>query len=404
MYDSPEESLYLSEEDRAEGKNKGGKGSVNASTVTDSEGYATATVTITDRYAGDNYQIESSLDPELLSDPGYECGVSCTRSPVFTAWKRAYLEIDSMFKKGAYLTADVPAGATELPVSDVSPFRRGDSLRLIHAPRLDGSGSRFFWYEDVSLSSIDKKNKKLKISPTSMSYSGPEGGMPFLADAVGVVTGNTANDFFVVNTGYVDALFAPAFVEYVVDVGDPVPFLPYEVQTDGSGGPETLTEITGVAQKWFFNLGRPNHQHLLGGRKRGTDDATTKSQGTTTATGGTNWSWMWIQTNADTVSSPVFSGEVAAHELAHQWRVNFDSGGVGGHCNHSALDTPFNLQYNSTSLLCHMHAAYNNWGTCSNACPEFYDGIVAFHGVAPSSEPPSEYVQIRNQVEPVPNN
>jgi hypothetical protein len=51
---------------------------------------------ITNRYAGDNYQVEASLDSTFSN--------ICAKTAILVAWKRCYLERDNMYKKGGTLT------------------------------------------------------------------------------------------------------------------------------------------------------------------------------------------------------------------------------------------------------------------------------------------------------------
>jgi len=84
--------------------------------------------------AGDNYQVEATAR--------FPNGTTKTvRSGVITVWKRMFVEKKPMFRAGAPLATDAPAGATRLIVkrdpiasAGATAFRRDDSVMLLHAP------------------------------------------------------------------------------------------------------------------------------------------------------------------------------------------------------------------------------------------------------------------------------
>jgi hypothetical protein len=382
-------------------------GTINGSTMSSvtlpQTGVVTATLRITDQFAGDNYEVRASPDSRLHTDPNFVCDqtTNCQRTPVITAWKRAYIENDVMFREGTYLSQDAapcPGSPCHLYLNSTRGLRRGDVLRVIHAPRSGVIGPQQYYAEDVQILRIENRYDRVEVTPFSRAYFGPDTDgngvlQPFLADAVGVVTGVPAADFYLTNNAFVHDLFNPAFVEYLSTTEDPVPFLPYEEELSGDGASQS-DEVRAIARKWFFASGRPNHQHLLGGSQA----VVAGRQGLTLARLGTNWSWVFVDTVA--ANSPRrggnewnFNGEVTAHEIGHQWQVNPPLNSTGGHCSR--------FRWNSTSLYCTMHGDYAGTVTsCGGTCPEFFDGQVGFHY---QSDTDSEYMTIRHRPEPVPN-
>ncbi|HEX8618440.1 MAG TPA: hypothetical protein VF911_12700, partial [Thermoanaerobaculia bacterium] len=129
--------------------------------TTDATGVFTAELRTTTQYAGDNYRVEAGLNPDLLSQPEYQCKDDCTRSGTITAWKRIYVEQDQMFRAGAFLTANaIPCLGENCPTSltiavdDARPLARAKTLRLMHAPRNDGLGGYEFYSEDVAVIAV----------------------------------------------------------------------------------------------------------------------------------------------------------------------------------------------------------------------------------------------------------
>lgn len=398
LIDPPDTADYVVSAGGAQiGDNADGPGALNgASTATDtsdSSGKVSVMLEITDHAAGDNYQVEASLYEDFSCSPA-----PCRTSIVYTAWKRVYVETDRMFRSGAYITADIapcPTAPCFVPLNNLRGIHRGDTLRLIHAPRSSIVGPQPFYSEDVRVARLDHKNDRAEVTPYQRTYFGPDtdsNGVlrPFLADAAGIITGVDADDFFTSNKPSIPLLFEGTFVEYVFLDDDPVPYLPFEEQVMGSAliGEETRE----LARKWFFHFDRFNHQHLLGGRT----GSSSGLQGLTTARIGTNWSWIFVQTVTD--ASPrrgggeaLFNSEVTAHEIAHQWQVNSGTA-TGGHCNW--------FRWSSTTLYCTMHGDYGVAGaSCSGTCPEFFDGQVGFHY---QSATDSEFMTIRHRPDPIP--
>lgn len=407
VFDPPDSAAYGPPEPRPWGDNadtSSGAGTISggktATVVLPASGVLSVPLRMTDTVAGDNYEVRASPDPALHTDPDFLCDATtnCRKTPAITAWKRVYVETDRMFRHGAYLTADIAPCATSpcyVPLSSLGGIGRRDTLRLIHAPRTELVGPQLFYSEDVTVLRVEKNRGRVEVTPYAQSYFGPDqdsGGTVrgFLADAVGVITGDDSQDFFSSNSGLITPLFDGTFVEHIFLNDDPVPFLPYEQQIAGAGEPGS--EVREIARRWFRNFDRPNHQHLLGGRLG--YEAGVK--GLTTAKIGTNWSWIFVESVA--ASSPrrgggewVFNGEVAGHEMAHQWQVNPGTD-TGGHCT--------DFRWNSTTLYCAMHGDYGvAAGPCGGTCPEFFDGQVGFHHELATN---SEYTYIRRRPEPVP--
>lgn len=369
--------------------------------TTDADGKFTATLRTTMQHAGDNYRVEASVDPELVSNADYSCDSRCARSGTITAWKRVYVEEDRMFRAGAFLAAHLipctnssncPATVT-IAVDDARPLARARTLHLMHAPRADGLGGNEFYSEDVAVVGVDRKKNTVEISMPARPYYGPETESTdaelqrILADAVGVVD-DPEDTFYQLNTSYVRDHFAAAFVEYVWDDRDPVPYVPYVPIVRGFTASDPLGAL---ARKWFYAYGTDNVQHLLAGA-RGEQATNEVFLGLTTSRIGTNFSWIFVEavnSEAPRRGRLRFNGEVVAHELTHEWQVN--PTGDGGHCVSRRYDVP--------GLFCSMYGSYNDFGNCKGTCPEFYDGEVALHYDAGAD---SEYLYVRRRIDQFP--
>jgi hypothetical protein len=409
VFDPPDSAPYGPEQPRPPDDNV--DTAANAGTISGGK-LATATLLAagitavklrtTETVAGDNYEVRATPNVELHTNPNFVCDTTtnCLKTPVITAWKRIYIEGDRMFRRGAYITGDVmpcSTGPCFVPLSNLRGIGRGDLLRVIHAPRFNFVGPQQFYSEDVEVLRVERKNARVEVTPFQNAYFGPDstvgtGPLPYLADAVGIIGGNEAEDLYTPNTQLISPLFDGTFVEHVFLQDDPVPYLPFEQELLGGG--LSGDEATAIARKWFLNFTRSNHQHLLTARVHFDDTI----QGLTTARIGTNWSWIFVDTVND--SSPrgarewLFNGEVTSHEIAHQWQVNpIPVDTTRGHCT--------SFRWNSATLYCSMHGDYGALGgtLCHGTCPEFFDGQVGFHYQSPTD---SEYTFIRQRPEPVP--
>ena len=119
---------------------------------------ATIVLTITDQYAGDNYQVKASLDPSFTA------GVETTT--ILEAWKRVYLEVDRMYTKGATVRAMASLNFSggnqpEFFVDNNSDFTIGDKI-FIFSP--DGTF-------ELECTVESKPANKLKVSGQGGPYN-----------------------------------------------------------------------------------------------------------------------------------------------------------------------------------------------------------------------------------------
>jgi hypothetical protein len=104
---------------------------------TDGSGTAVVVLTVTDRYAGDNYQVYAA------GHPGPKSGQAATTlTSYLVAWKRIYVEEDMMYKVGSDLVDDFRHDTNSLPdtveVQDVSQFQVGNQIVVFDATNPGG--------------------------------------------------------------------------------------------------------------------------------------------------------------------------------------------------------------------------------------------------------------------------
>jgi hypothetical protein len=427
--DPPDPATYVvnagtnTQNDNFDGPGSLNGGGPTTTGVSDASGRVAVTLRVTSFAAGDNYEIEAS------PNASFTCGQSCARSAEYTSWKRVYIEVDRMFRKGAYITADAKAGQDFVYVSDLSMFHSGDVVRLIHAPRLQVSPgiqpsplaiAEFFYAEDhvvdvvttttvladgtilnprLQLRAGDALSAAFGVDP---SFTGPNSSapIPYLRDAAGVV----AAGFYEPHMSLLAGAYENMYVE-IVPVPNAVTELPFE--------PSVPTTMAGhFGNKWFENGKRTssavipdsNHVHVIGGTRHDspqTSPTVGAELGQTAVGNGHHRSWVWVQRIEQAVTQPLqnvfllsaaeVNAEVTLHETVHEWGVNpVPPPNVQvGHC--------LRERYQTDGRFCHMHAPFYN--LLHN--PELGDGQADFHyEVDANGNVDSEYTHIRRHGEP----
>jgi hypothetical protein len=254
---------------------------------------------------------------------------------------------------------------------------------------------------------------------------------PYLADGVGVITGNRSGDFYVEDRSLVDArvnpnnapIFEEAFTEYVwmtdrhVGSSD-IPYdgvIPHYAMYLDPGGAQGDTQREWTARKWVRHAARfvternalPDHQSLFLASRHDANGLA----GVTTVADGFNDTWIFL----DTIHSASVAREALVHELGHQWSLNDryfltstpTDPVTGGHCdtafgcggtNHAVVGCSTNtglFMFHGQDL-CLMTSSFY-------ADPANSNGQVGFHYViGPNGQPDSEWLRIRRREEPVP--
>lgn len=382
----------------------------------------------TTRYAaGDNYIVQVSADARLMSDPAFSCdpATDCRQTAPITAWKRVYLEKHDMFRSGVLIDEAAASGANviSIQIPERASWKqvridRGDTIRLMHAPRLDGLdfyGSDFH-SEDAVVTAVDRVRGRRErrlitlAQPIRYSYDLDRTYTNALHDGVADGVGSLAGGVFERNDSYLRAGFDSAYVEFWPLEGKvrEIPFVPIV------RGPRSL------ANKWFenttvslFNLarpGNPNVKHVLTGTGvdlTNSNDITLEEWGSTgvetaASNPGANYSWTWVaaiersvrQRNNDPkfdvygADPRIINGENLVHELTHAFSVNsfVYYGGDFGHCD--------NAMKTKLALNCTMRSSQSP----AFVRKERADGIVGFHW---NGDFDSEYMTIRTATEPI---
>jgi hypothetical protein len=392
-------------------------GNVLATTSTP-DGRVEVVLEATDQYAGDNYQILASFAAPG-PDGRFPCEASapatCSKSASVTTWKRIYLEQRSMFRRGSFLLQDAQPGDSDVFVKDVTPFRSGDKVALIHST---GGGER----PVIEAHVIDVVAKQrgalahlhLRDNALAGNFSRNTAD-DILGDAVGVSNGGgspediyfaslgppdtngttSVNEFF--NTMFIDAQAPPPELQFVPLVAG-LSYVP-----DRRKG-QVQSDAMTFAEHWFhLSLSDgvpPPNQRMLIGAAHPDDDAII---GVTTDhfplasysfRGQIEDFTSSAGSDLQNLDPEIVTFENTAHELMHQWRVNKTpvppGGDAVGHCAENAFDNP--------RTLCKMHKG----GYDASHNSERGDGILALHYVNRNGTVDSEYLTVRQAAEPMP--
>jgi hypothetical protein len=379
----------------------------------------------TDRYAGDNYQLEASFDPQFTCATAGANGANlCARSGTVTAWKRIYVEKMRMLRNGMLLDQPAAAGDTSVVVrgnryrGNAGHHRvsRGDRVVLVHAPQLDKSDVSAGWYSEVHtvLGATDRGDGTFLVEfgtrngqtntrePLSGAYR-PDDKDAFIGDSMALIAGTTitADDGFDARDDLVTgSVFPEAFTEYVYLIGASNSNTPLPHLNSGGNDEDTLQRL---ADKWSSVTGwngtrgvpAPNHQLLIIGDLRQGATGLTISQ-----VSGETASFVFRGTIEDQVHHAAdadrWAMKTCAHELAHQWNTN-NTIWAGAELEHCPETTKV---YNDPAIYC-LLASYNATG--AGAPAERMNGIARFHMLANPRNPGdwhSEYFGIRRRVDP----
>lgn len=179
-------------------------------------------LTVTDQFAGDNYQVEASLDPTFSE------GVMATT--ILVAWKKIYVEYDEMYAKGATMSSYLNSNPNRIVVDNSSDFSIGDEIEI--------------FTHEVGISSIQTTvvnipsvNELVVETPSSFPFGS---GIKLVNDNTTLSASNDLiKDGFGLNT---DGIDGGAFIEFIWNI-------------DGSGVLPKFTQfndfnITQVITNW----------------------------------------------------------------------------------------------------------------------------------------------------------
>jgi len=313
---------------------------------------------IPDDFSGENFQIEVSKVDPATSTPVPNRVLAL--GPVFTSWKRVFVERDKMFRKGGLLARDfdpttcgaggVEPGCDEVIVFDWVDVSPGDEIVLFQSDRsIDSSDALPATVTQVSPTGQPYSNSRRVTLDKDLGGAGlvweassdqpaSVGGTASItfgvgeSAGIGVVSGcdsssnqiNGSNSCFLEGDlrGVLES-YADAFVDFrgYLDGADGVPYLYYYWVVTAS--PQDFLDFSSI---WFQGSGN-NKIQLIGASKDQVDDQVTF------------YGWSDIGGNVTYVFRKSceargrvegksvaevhsFTRDTTVHEFAHQWNTN----------------------------------------------------------------------------------
>lgn len=374
--------------------------------------------------AGDNYQIEASLDPSFPSG-------GTAKSGVLTAWKRVFIEKRRMLKNGLFLAQDASAGDTFIITrgnhwfgnqGNTEELSKSEKIVITHAPQLNRIDLNAGWYYEthtiLSVEDLDngeyrvnlgtKKGKQVIPEPLQHAYSidTTDGRIGDAISKIDTLTLGPDDYFDAAPELAIGEAFLGAFTENI--------FLP-DSTTPGAMVPVPFVEhseqrlLQNLAEKWSSVVNPtllPNHQLLV-----------IASDNTATSTIGDATGLTIDQAGGDRTSSYVFRAAIAAqvsgkntearadrwamktvaHEIAHQWETNgtlwrpLYPTTTKDHCPSTTR------VYDDPASYC-LLASFDPNG--AGAVEQRTNGIARFHLLPLGSGWHSEYLEIRRRPDP----
>lgn len=142
LIDPDDQSSY---ETDSEGDDNGGAGILSqSSAILDLDGDFNITLTITERFSGDNYIVRASLDPDFPENQTVE-------TVEMVAWKRPYLEHHKMFVNGSFLVEGAgisTSNAIQIEVFDLGNMEEGDHV-IIFTPTDDNNPNGYTLFSTI---------------------------------------------------------------------------------------------------------------------------------------------------------------------------------------------------------------------------------------------------------------
>ena len=340
------------------------------------------TLTITNQYAGDNYVVGFSFDPNFIA-PGSTVSPRI-RSAILTAWKRVYVEQDRMFKRGGLLfesylkpvncggpdqppccgTGSEPAccgqpGAlpcNQIKVYDWTNAVQGDTIVIFDSGRTAENAPETRTIQEISppdagarIITLNSQLPSTFIASEKDSQSPPK---PTFQNYDFAAIGVPSQGYWQSDTTMIRSPYDDAFVEFITTLDGPgaLPYLPddllsvYDYQTDctSTKNDDRTNRLTRFSYPWFAHFGSSSNVfQLVGSACPPYIDPPCSHYEYKGVTRASLYHLSYVSQCACAGERPgyvaAYTQDVTCHELAHQFKVN-ECGGQNetGHDDHNA--------------------------------------------------------------------
>lgn len=355
-------------------------GSITPSAVAGADGIATATLIVDGQNAGNNYQVEASLQ----APPNFK---KIARSKTYTSWRRLYIEHDRMYKEGEFIVQTSGAGQpnpARVFVANPATFAVGDAVHILSGTSNATAEGELGIVAALGAGFVDLQ------SPLALSYSAPQASdAPFPYSFLGKRVGSDWMFDAQPSTADLAKAFDDTFTEWLLlpDGG----YLPH--WADAGAQPAAFIE---PRSSLFFKhhnhndqAPRPfvNHVQLVSAaRYEPSPQPVGSTLGLTSGDNlsgavAANWTWIFVDTIALLAPSNQqnLRNHVTAHELGHELNVNQGNSLGDGHDSEMAWKPP------GVGCLMNVSAPLNTPGT-----PRFH---------ASTSAPSADLLCIRTHID-----
>jgi hypothetical protein len=386
---------------------------------------------ITARYGGDNYRILASINQKLddslldtnknpktanILESGYEAW-DCKRSGDMYAWKRCYVEVDEMFRAGAYLDADAAAGQKQIQLKSVAGLAANDKIYVFECDKWNEGQWTEGGHEYAEIDSINAETKTVTVKANltnayAKGASGEEAAVGKLVGGGTLENCNEASTFFLADLSLLKSCYDPAFVEFK-ELPDGVGPVPYKalLSTQQRTILERQEDLRAFSQPWFKNkdttnreedlfdtdpgskapnqpTGKKNYFHVIGAVNYDGSGAYGVSYFSMNAI------FVFVKTIEDFAEeyASLENQEVTAHEIGHQFQRTCRE--TWAHCSNKAFNPPEGYGDHDDKEGCIMNTPGNRTnGKCRFCLKHIMDGFYD------SGPPPAYDPGIRDQEE-----
>lgn len=355
-------------------------GTITPSAVVAADGIATAVLSVDPDHSGNNYRVEASLTPP----PNFK---RVARSPIYTSWRRLYIEHDRMYKQGEFLTQTSGAGQPDpvrVFVASSAIFAVGDEVHVLAGDDPSTPVGKETSEGEIGIVAAVGPGFVDLQAPLILTYGEPES-LPSPPRPFSFIARRAGGTYDAQPSVSDLALaFDDSFTEWILLPHDG--FVPHWPDAE-SGVPADPAGFIDARSIFFFrNADRaniapfPNHIHLVSAAQLEiTPPQPGAVYGLTSATNSgsipaSNWSWIFSGTIALQAPTNVanVTGHVTAHELGHQLNVN--PGTADGHDQEAAWDAGGSCQPSNPANCCLMFATT---APNTSGIPKFHGGLQA---------------------------
>jgi hypothetical protein len=285
----------------------------------DVNGRAETEILVASDYSGNNYQVEARTPTAL----------ALARSPIYTTWRRVYIEHNRMWKAGAWVLQDSGTGgagpASRVFVHDNAIFSVGDAVHILSGDTLETAYGEFGVVDGKGIDPILGPYVDFQVGLSELYRSATN--LPPLDQPPWSFLARVDDWMYDIepDLSRLAIAFDDAFAEWVmIPTGGGLPRWPLLLGGEAEDI-DIRSNLFFKAPRMIFRPGPSRNVVELASAERSNALGWTLDE--------RNYSWVFDRRIEDFFPNPGEIGAVrefvSAHELAHQFRVN--AADEGGH-------------------------------------------------------------------------